>query len=127
QPGGHQPGHLVARLRAGDHGMTPRAGSRRAAHRTPLGHDDKGVSSVVSAVLLFGLFTTAFTVWSFTTLPKWEADNEQAHHRQVVEAMAGLEAGLSGLSGRNDPGPYTGVVPLGTPAVPLLQSNQVGA
>lgn len=84
---------------------------------------DEGVSSVVSAVLIFVLFSTAFVLWSFQTLPEWEADREHGHQRQVSQQLGGLKASLEGLSARRDQGPVTAVVPLGAPAVPLVQAT----
>lgn len=85
---------------------------------------EPGVSSVVSAVLVFVLFTTAFVLWTMQTLPDWEADREHAHQREVSEGLGGLKSALEGLSARRDAGPVTAVVPLGTPPIPLLQTTE---
>lgn len=89
--------------------------------------DDGGVSSVVAAVLLFALFSTAFMVYSFQSLPGWEADNEHAAHRAVAGDLQGLKAGLEALSARGDAGPVGATVPLAVPTVAVLQPDPATA
>jgi hypothetical protein len=90
------------------------------AHRARLA-DEQAVSSVVAAVLLFALFTTAFTIWTFTTLPQWVADREQAHADKVQQSFSALQAGLDALSASDDNGPSSVAVDLGPSPIALLQ------
>lgn len=83
--------------------------------------DDAGVSPVIGAILVFGLASTAFMLWSVTSLPEWIADNEQARNEQVEARFASLVSGLDGLSASGDAGPITATVPLGAQEVPLMQ------
>lgn len=94
--------------------MTARASRRMAA-------DERGVSAVVGAVLVLALFTTAFSVWAFQTLPEWEADHEETHQRAVVSGLSALKADVQGLSVRGEAGPVTRAIDLGATPVPLLQ------
>lgn len=82
-----------------------------------------GVSSIVAAVLLLALFTTAFTLWTVAALPQWVADREAAHAVGVQEAFAGAQAGLEALSASGDAGPTSVAVPLGPSKVPVLQQQ----
>lgn len=100
----------------------PNGASAERAHKP-----DEAVSSVVAAVLLFALFTTVFVLYSVQTLPEWIGENEQEHQNEVRQHIAGLKAGLDGLSARKDAGPVSSVVQLGPPTVPLLQTTPVGA
>lgn len=82
--------------------------------------DDEGVSAVIGAVLIFGLISTGFLVWSINTLPVWIADNEEIRDRQAIEAFSRIKSGLDGLSTTGSPGPISVTVPLGAQEVPLL-------
>ncbi len=93
------------------------------ANRRALARDDEAVSAVVSAVLIFALFTTVMVMYSVQTLPQWEADNEHNHQLGVVQGLGGLRTSLEGLASRHDPGPVSVAVTLGTPTVPLLQTT----
>ncbi|MEA3189428.1 MAG: hypothetical protein QOD77_10 [Thermoplasmata archaeon] len=88
---------------------------------------DEGVSSVVAAVLLFGLFTTVFALYAIQTLPEWEADNEHNHHREVARQLQGVRASLEALSSRDDAGPVTASVSMDVPTVPMLQQTPASA
>jgi hypothetical protein len=103
--------------------MRPAPSTPSTASARLLRGDERAVSAVVSAVLLFGLFVTVSLVYTLQTLPQWEADNEQNHQRAVREGLSGLKASVEGLSGRNDPGPVSAVLPLGADTVPLLQRD----
>lgn len=93
------------------------------ANRAAGGRDDEAaVSSVVSAVLLFALFTTASVMWTFQTLPEWIADREEAHQGGVVERFATLRSGLETLSAGDDPGTVAITLPLSPRPVALLQT-----
>ncbi|MEK6975230.1 MAG: hypothetical protein AABY18_02695 [Candidatus Thermoplasmatota archaeon] len=83
--------------------------------------NDEGVSSVVSAVLLVALFTTAMTIWTFTTLPVWIQEREANHQGDAQEAMGQVKAGLDALAAQDAPGPSTTVFDLAPAKVPLLQ------
>lgn len=85
------------------------------------GRDDEGVSAVIGFVLVFGIVSTGFLMWSFNTLPVWIADNEQARDDAVIEAFGRIKGGLDGLSSTGQAGPIGVTVPLGASEVPLLQ------
>ena len=96
------------------------------APRRPRPHapsDDVGVSSVVSAVLLVALFTTAMTIWTFTTLPTWVAEREANHLDGAQESFGRLKADLESLAAQDSPGPAATAVDLGPSKVPLLQGT----
>lgn len=82
---------------------------------------DDAVSSIVAAVLLFALLTTAATLWTFTTLPLWVAQREQQHGQEVQESFAAMRAGLDSLSAADDDGPSTFPVDLAASPVPFVQ------
>lgn len=96
---------------------------RLARGRRRPGQDaaDSGVSSIVAAVLLLALFTTAFTLWSISTLPGWIADREEAHAQGTEEAFRALQASAEALSASDDVGPSSVTVDLGASRVPVLQ------
>lgn len=89
-------------------------------HRT-FRPDDAAVSAVIGAVLVFGLFSSAFVIWSFTTLPVWIADNEYARNEEAVSSFSSLRNGLGLLAAENSAGPITASFPLSADEVPLLQ------
>lgn len=81
----------------------------------------QGVSSVVSAVLLFALFTTVAMLWTLNTLPQWIGDNEANHSQLVKERMDAIRDGLDALSATDGRGPIGVTIPLAAPAVPMVQ------
>lgn len=83
---------------------------------------DRAVSSVVSAVLIFALFSSAFVLWTAMTLPEWVADRESLHQDEVRGGLGSLQSGLERLSAADEQGPITASFPLGAPKVPLVQS-----
>jgi hypothetical protein len=85
------------------------------------GRRDDAVSSIVAAVLLFALLTTAATLWTFTTLPLWIAEREQQHGHEVQEAFGAMRSGLDALSAGDDAGPSSFPVDLAAAPVPMLQ------
>lgn len=84
---------------------------------------EAGVSSVVSAVLLVALFTTAMTVWTFTTLPTWVGEREANHLAGAREAFGQLKGDLESLAAQGAPGPAATAIDLGPSKVPLLQGT----
>ncbi|HLF16721.1 MAG TPA: hypothetical protein VI796_04735, partial [Candidatus Thermoplasmatota archaeon] len=94
------------------------------ANRAPrLRQADEAVSSVVAAVLLFALFTTAFALWTLTTLPQWIADREERHMETVKERFDTLKAGLDAVSGTGSTAPVSAPIPLAAEKVALLQRS----
>lgn len=91
--------------------------------RERLAGDSAAVSSVVAAVLLFALFSTAFLTWTVITLPQWIADNEAVHEGEVVDSFAALQAGLERLSGAASDGTTSATFALAAEPVPLLQGG----
>lgn len=89
------------------------------ANRFALAKRDEAVSSVVSAVLIFGLFATVSVLYTINTLPEWVADNEQRHMELVKERLDLLKASLDTGSGSTAPAIAT--FPLGAEKVALLQ------
>ncbi|MGB1587158.1 MAG: hypothetical protein ACPHID_08975, partial [Thermoplasmatota archaeon] len=83
---------------------------------------DEGVSSVVSAVLIFALFSTAFLLWTINQQPEWVADREHNHIRGVQEDIASLQSGLERLSASGDSGPITQTIALAADPLPLVQA-----
>ncbi len=51
---------------------------------------EEGVSSVVAAMLVFALFTTAFALWTAQSLPEWVEEREHHHNRGVADTFAQL-------------------------------------
>lgn len=86
------------------------------------GRED-GVSSVVSAVLLVALFTTAMTIWTFTTLPTWVAQREANHQGEAQESFGRLKGDLDSLVAQGESGPVATAFDLGPSRVPLLQGR----
>ena len=84
---------------------------------------EAGVSSVVSAVLLVALFTTAMTIWTFTTLPTWVAEREANHLGEAQEAFGRLKGDLESLAAQDSQGPAAMSIDLGPSKVPLLQGT----
>lgn len=84
-------------------------------------HSEAGVSAVIGAVLVFGLMSSAFVIWSFTTLPVWIADNEEARNQEVVDGFSGLKSGMDLLIADGSSGPISRSFPLSADEVPLLQ------
>lgn len=84
---------------------------------------EAGVSSVVSAVLLVALFTTAMTIWTFTTLPTWVAEREANHLGDAQEAFGRLKGDLESLAAQDTAGPAATAFDLGPSKVPLLQGS----
>ncbi|HET6399515.1 MAG TPA: hypothetical protein VFH47_08190 [Candidatus Thermoplasmatota archaeon] len=106
------------------------AGRRRPDRRTPAQRlrarhvargADAGVSSVVSAVLVFALFVTVATLYAAQTLPERIADREAAHQAVVTDAFTGMRSSLDVLSARGDRGPATAAVDLAPSPVGMLQ------
>lgn len=83
--------------------------------------DEHAVSAVVSAVLLFALFSTAFLVWSVSTLPDWVGDREHNHARATSSGFSRLGAELDALSIGQDASLNVDLAPS---RVPLLQIAQ---
>jgi len=102
--------------------MSRRAGRRGARRRPRTAGPDDAVSSVVSAVLVFALFASAFILWTATTLPVWIKDREATHQQEVRAELSGLQAGLDRLASVDERGPITASFPLGAPPVPLVQT-----
>lgn len=75
----------------------------------------------MSAVLLVALFTTAFAIWTFTTLPTWVAQREANHQGEAQEAFGRLRGDLDSLVAQGEPGPVGTGFDLGPARVPLLQ------
>ncbi len=92
------------------------------ANRTPraLRPDTEAVSSVVSAVLVFVLFSTAFGMWMFTQFPTWVEDRETSHQYAVRDALADIQSGLERLSASESAGPVTAAIPLAGRPIALL-------
>lgn len=82
--------------------------------------DDRAVSSVVSAVLVFSLFSTAFALWSTTQFPGWVEDREANHQNAVREALAQAQGSLEQLSSSDQAGPVTLPIALSARPIPLL-------
>lgn len=87
---------------------------------------DEGVSSVVAAVLVFSLFSTAFLLWSINQLPDWIEGREKNHLDGVRQSFAALQASTERMSSNDDPGPVTQGITLSAPAIPLLQGSTIG-
>ncbi len=85
-----------------------------------LSSESSGVSSVVSAVLVFALFSSAFGMWMFTQFPTWVADRESNHQDSVRAGFADLQAGIERLSASDSAGPISASVPLTARQIPLL-------
>lgn len=96
-------------------------------HGVPLnqrGHDD-GVSSVVSAVLVFALFSTASMLYALNTLPDRIEAKEAENQGRVREAFGSLKANLEALSAAGDTGPVSATLPLAAQPVAFLQRGQM--
>ncbi|WP_129598619.1 hypothetical protein [Methanohalophilus profundi] len=54
---------------------------------------ESAVSTVVSFVLLLGLFVTVLAVFNAHYIPEWKADAEKAHMDDVYDDMSQLKPG----------------------------------
>lgn len=95
--------------------------ANRAPRSKGFADEDSGVSAVIGAVLVFGLFSSAFIIWSFTTLPVWIADNEAQRNDDVQQSFSTLNDGLNLLAASGGSGPISASFPLAADEVPLLQ------
>lgn len=100
---------------------------RPARKPTALGRDDAAVSAVVSAVLVFGLFSTAFVMWTVISLPEWITDREENHQDGVVQDLHAAQADLESLSASDDAGPVQQTIDLRPSQVALLQRSPATA
>ena len=82
---------------------------------------DDAVSSVVSAVLIFALFSTASLMWTLTQLPNWVEEREDNHAAAMREALGGMQATLEEMASTGNVGPATRTLALGPAPVPVLQ------
>lgn len=84
-------------------------------------HSDRdGVSTVVSAVLVFGLVSIVFAIYTATVVQDQIEDAEARHLRQVLSALVDLSATLESAAGLANEGDATADVPLGTTTLPFL-------
>lgn len=90
------------------------------ARTLPRPAGDSAVSSVVSAVLVFSLFSTAFVMWNVTQYPGWVEDREANHQSVVRQALAQAQGDLERLSTSGQAGPVTTTVPLAARPIPML-------
>lgn len=86
---------------------------------------DDAVSSVVSAVLVFALFSTAFVLWTVQSLPEWIEDREHAHDGLVAERFADAAAVLANDDASSNGATF--VVPLAPDPVSLVQRSPATA
>lgn len=90
------------------------------ARTAPRTGGESAVSSVVSAVLVFSLFSTAFVMWSVTQYPGWVEDRETNHQAAVRQALAQAQGDLERLSASEQTGPVTATLPLAARPIPLF-------
>jgi len=96
---------------------TKSIGSTRSSHR-----DERGISNVVSIVVLLGFITVAFTTLQTTKAPQLREETEFGHARDITTAM--LEAHGRTLAVANNGGGQASVLPMGSnypEAVILIQ------
>lgn len=94
-----------------------KANARAVARRADR---DAAVSSVVSAVLVFSLFSTAFVMWSVTQYPGWVEDREANHQAALRQALSQAQGDLEQLSASDQSGPVTTTLPLSARPIPVL-------
>lgn len=82
---------------------------------------DDGVSSVVAAVLIFSLMSTASLLWTLNELPDWIEGRESNHAATVQRSFGSMQAGAERLSANGDNGPFSQPLTLAASPIPFVQ------
>lgn len=86
--------------------------------RSPIRSDRDGVSTVVSAVLVFSLVTVVFSVYMSSIVPEQVADAEAAHMRRVAASLGDIASRISASTSLGREGEFSTLVDLGTTTMP---------
>jgi hypothetical protein len=79
---------------------------------------DEGVSTVVSAVLVFTLVTVVFSIYMSTIVPDQVADEEAQHMRNVSSSLGEIASRISASTSLGREGEFSTLVDLGTTTLP---------
>lgn len=90
------------------------------AGRQRLAPPEAGVSTVVSAVLVFSLIVVVLSIYTATIVPDRVADAEAAHMRRVASAMGAITGQVVGTVTLNREGDFSTQIELGTTSIPSL-------
>jgi len=88
-------------------------GGRRGAGRR-LGRDEAGVSTVLGAILLFGLFVVTLVTVQVKFVPVWDHDRESGAAIQLQAQVSQLKSDLDRLADNRTSVPVTDPVTLGS-------------
>lgn len=80
--------------------------------------DDEGVSTVVSAVLVFTLITVVFSIYMSSIVPEQVADEEASHMRNVGASFGEVASRISASTSLGREGEFSTIVDLGTTTMP---------